>query len=143
MFQLDNKFLEDIGLGSLPEEQKQALLQHTLEELETRVGARLSEGLTPDQVDEFEAIIEKRTDVVDQWLANHAPDWQEDPVFVRLKQAVAASGQAVSDDALRMEFAATKWLEVNRPDYRQVVATVLNDLKQEMANNRDAILGAQ
>ncbi len=39
------------------------------------------------------------------------------------------------------EFTATKWLEVNRPDYRQVVAEVLDELKKEIIANRDAILG--
>ena len=39
------------------------------------------------------------------------------------------------------EFTATKWLEVNRPDYRDVVAAVLDELKKEIIANRDAILG--
>jgi hypothetical protein len=46
-----------------------------------------------------------------------------------------------SDINLKSEFAATKWLEVNRPDYRNVVAQVLEELKQEIMANREAILG--
>jgi len=42
---------------------------------------------------------------------------------------------------LRAEYAATKWLEVNRPDYRDVVANVLDGLKEEVIANRDVILG--
>jgi len=42
---------------------------------------------------------------------------------------------------LKAEYAATKWLEVNRPDYRDVVAKTLEELKQEIGQNRDAIMG--
>ena len=44
MFQLDDKFLEEVGLGSLPADQKQAFLAHLREQLELRVGTQLSEG---------------------------------------------------------------------------------------------------
>jgi len=37
MFQLDEKFLEEIGLNELPEEQKKPFLQHIYDELELRV----------------------------------------------------------------------------------------------------------
>ena len=34
MFQLDDKFLQDVGLGALPEEQKKMFLDHFREQLE-------------------------------------------------------------------------------------------------------------
>jgi hypothetical protein len=42
---------------------------------------------------------------------------------------------------LKAEYAATKWLEVNRPDYRDVVKQVLEELKSEIVANKDTILG--
>ena len=72
------------------------------------------------------------------FLAKYAPNYQQEPMFQRLLQA---SGAAADDTRLRDEFAATKWLEVNRPDYRDVVAAVMNELKKEIIANRDAILG--
>ena len=44
MFQLDDKFLEEVGLGSLPDDQKKLFLDHFREQLELRVGLQLSEG---------------------------------------------------------------------------------------------------
>jgi len=41
---------------------------------------------------------------------------------------------------LRDEYAATKWLEVNRPDYRDVVAQTLDELKQEITQGKETIL---
>ena len=138
MFQLDDNFLKDLGLEQLPEEQKQAFLQHIYEELELRVGTKLSDGLSDQQLDEFEGIIDRKEDAVTQWLGAHAPNYQADAVFTRLQQS---TGLPVDDLRLKAEFAATKWLEVNRPDYRDVVAQVLEELKGEIIKNRDAILG--
>lgn len=138
MFQLDDNFLKDLGLEQLPEEQKQAFLQHIYEELELRVGTKLSDGLSDQQLDEFEGIIDRKEDAVAQWIATHMPNYQADEVFVRLQQS---TGLPADDVRLKAEFAATKWLEVNRPDYRNVVAQVLEELKGEIMQNRDAILG--
>jgi hypothetical protein len=138
MFQLDDKFLADIGLNELPEDQKQAFLQHIYEELELRVGTKLSEGLSDQQLEEFEAIIDRKDDAIVAWLNQYAPNYHTDETFGRLQQATQADP---NDPGLRAEYAATKWLEVNRPDYRQVVAQVLDELKKEIIGNRDKILG--
>lgn len=138
MFQLDDKFLEEIGLNELPEEQKKPFLQHIYDELELRVGTRLSDGMTDAQLEEFESIIDRKDEVITPWLANHKPDYQSDQAFVQLQ---TATNLPADDVSLRAEYAATKWLEVNRPDYRDVVTQVLDELKKEVVANRDVILG--
>ncbi|MBN9398305.1 hypothetical protein BGO18_01005 [Candidatus Saccharibacteria bacterium 47-87] len=138
MFQLDDQFLQDIGLAELPEEQRKPFLQHVYDQLEYRVGVRLSEGMSDAQLEEFEAIIDKKPEVVDAWVAQYAPAYQSDELFTKIQ---TASGLATEDPLVKSEYAATKWLEVNRPDYRDVVAKTLEELKQEIIQNRDAILG--
>lgn len=139
MFQLDDKFLADIGLGDLPADQKQAFLQHIYEELELRVGTKLSDGLSDQQLEEFEKIIDRDQAIIETWLATHVQDYVADPIFQRMQQALKLEA---SDLNLRAEYAATKWLEVNRPDYRDVVKQVLDELKTEIIANKDTILGA-
>ncbi|MBC7459710.1 hypothetical protein H7200_03300 [Candidatus Saccharibacteria bacterium] len=139
MFQLDDQFLADIGLGELPEDQKKPFLQHTYDQLEYKVGIRLSEGMTDDQLEEFESIIDRKEDVISAWLMTNAPEYQAEEVFQRLMQS---SQLPPADPGLKAEFAATKWLEINRPDYRDVVAQTLEEIKQEIIGNKDAILGA-
>jgi hypothetical protein len=39
------------------------------------------------------------------------------------------------------EFGATKWLQINRPDYPEVVRQVLEVIKQEILDNKTKILG--
>lgn len=138
MFKLDDQFLKDIGLDGLPEEQKKPFLQHIYSELELRVGTKLSDGLSDAQLEEFEEIIDRKQEKIDSWLAEHAPAYSQDAAFTKLQQATQLPA---NDPRLIAEFTATKWLEVNRPDYRDVVAAVLNELKQEIISNRDAILG--
>ena len=139
MFQLDDKFLQELGLDQLPEDQKQTFLEQVYNSLEERVGIRLSEGLTDAQLEEFEGIIDRDPGKVNAWLQAYAPNFQQDEAYQRLQQV---TGMQADNTALMAEFAATKWLEVNRPNYRDVVAQVMQELKQEIGRDRDAILAS-
>ncbi len=138
MFQLDEKFLDEMGLHDLPAEQKRPFLQHIYEELEVRVGTRLSEGLSDEQLQEFEGIIDRKYELIKGWLGSNVPQYLEDPLFVRLQ----TSNKLAQDDInLLSEYTASKWLELNRSDYRNIVAQVLEEIKKEIFDNRDKILG--
>jgi len=137
MLKLDNKFLEDLGFSELPEEQRRPFLQHIYEELELRVGTKLSDGMNDVQLQEFEAIIDRKEGAVDNWLNKYVPGYVQDKGFVQLQNNTKLSAD---DPNIKAEFAATKWLEINRPDYKDVVAQVLEELKNELISNRDVIL---
>lgn len=140
MFQLDDKFLQELGLDQLPENEKQAFKDHIYSRLEIEVGTRLSDGLSEAQLSEFESFVDRDNEKVMAWIANNAPDYQNDPSY---QQLVASVPQNVDQAAVLAEYASLKWLSLNRPDYRQVVAAVLEELKREIISNRDAILGAR
>lgn len=140
MFQLDDNFLQQVGLGSLPDDQKQAFLAYFREQLELRVGTKLSEGLSDAQLSEFEAFIDRNMDITNQWIANHAADYQNDQVYQKLKGGAPASA---SDNDILAEYASLRWLSLNRPDYRDVVAATMDELRQEVIANKDAIMGGQ
>jgi hypothetical protein len=139
MFQLDDTFLVDVGLADLPEAEKQPFLQHIYQELELRVGTRLSDGMSDAHLAEFEAIIDKKMDIVIAWLTQFAPNYRNDESFLRMQQATQRQPE---DPALLSEYASTRWLEANRPNYRDVVKQVLEELKQEIITNRATILGS-
>lgn len=94
--QFDEQFLVEMGLSAMPEEQKQKFLDYVQEELEVRIGERISRGLTEKQLNEFDQI--------------------SDP------------GEAA------------KWLEKNRPDYREIVNRTIEDMKAEIRANRDKLV---
>jgi protein-tyrosine-phosphatase len=94
--QFDEQFLQEMGLSAMPEDQKQAFLDYVQEELEVRIGERISKGLTETQLNEFDMI--------------------NDPAE------------------------AAKWLEKNRPDYREIVTRTIEEMKEEIRANRDKLL---
>ncbi|MGB3023395.1 MAG: DUF5663 domain-containing protein [Candidatus Saccharimonadales bacterium] len=138
MFQLDDNFLTDVGLATLPDDQKQAFLQHIYEELELRVGTKLSEGLSEQQMAEFEAFVDQAEDKVRAWFEKNMSDYASNQDFVQLKQSAP---EGTSDLAVMCEYGSLKWLELNRPDYRDVVAAELEALKTEIRANASTILG--
>src|SRR5688500_6919675 len=137
MFQLDDKFLQDVGLGNLPDEDKKAFLQHIYDELELRVGTKLSEGLSEQQMGEFEAFVDRNEDKVRAWFAANMADYATRPDFQQLKASAPAD---IPEIDIMSEYASLKWLELNRPDYRQIVAAELEALKAEIIANRNNIL---
>ncbi len=94
----DEKFLQEMGLSAMPEDEKQKFLDYIQEELEVRIGERISRGLTETQLSEFDQIT--------------------DQVEVR------------------------KWLEQNRPDYREIVTRTIEEMKSEIRTNRARLVGA-
>ena len=138
MFQLDDKFLEDVGLSDLPEDQKKAFLEHIYSELELRVGTKLSEGLSDDQMAQFEAFVDRDEQKVTTWFERYLPNYLEAPDFLQLKQSAP---DTVTDLDVISEYGSLKWLEMNRPDYKQVVAAELESLKAEISRDRDMYRG--
>jgi len=139
MFQLDDQFLQDVGLGGLPDEQKKLFLDHFREQLELRVGTKLSEGLSDAQLEEFESFIDRKDERVNSWLASNVPNYTEDTIYQQLK---AGAPEQIPQNVVLAEYASLKWLGLNRPDYKDVVTQTMNELKGEIIANRDAILGA-
>lgn len=94
MFQLDDNFLQSVGLGVMPDEQKKPFLDHLLEELEIRVGTRLSDGMANEQLEQFEKLIEGRDESgALAWLEKNRPDYKTvvSEELEKLKKEVAAS----------------------------------------------------
>lgn len=94
--EFNEQFLQEMGLSAMPEDQKQEFLDYIQEELEVRIGERISKGLTEVQLNEFDQITD---------------------------QAEAA-----------------KWLEKNRPDFREIVSRTINEMKDEIRANRAKLI---
>jgi hypothetical protein len=78
MFKLDNEFLQSLGLGGLPVEEKNRLLQMIYERLEMNVGMRLAEKMTDQQLDEFEGFIDRNDEAgALKWLETNFPNYKD------------------------------------------------------------------
>ncbi len=78
MFKLDNDFLQSLGLGGLPVDEKNRLLQMIYERLEMNVGMRLAEKMTDQQLDEFEGFIDRNDEAgALKWLETNFPNYKD------------------------------------------------------------------
>ena len=78
MFKLDDNFLQELGLGALPPADKNKMLGHIYETLEMRVGMKLAEQMTNDQLDEFESFIDKNDEAgALKWLETNFPNYKQ------------------------------------------------------------------
>lgn len=139
MFKLDDGFLAELGLQDMPESQRADFLKHIYETLELRVGTALSEALSDAQLSEFSALIDRDPQVVSAWIEAHAPDFTDDPEYHRI---VMARSEKETPSGILCEYAATKWLEVNRPDYRHLVAAELGRVSAEIRHRAAEIRAA-
>lgn len=98
MLKIDNSLLEEIGLGSLPEAEKNSFLKHIYETLEMRVGIRLADQMTNEQLDEFERYFEAKDDAgAFKWLETNFPNYKDivQQEFDKLKAEVAQSAPQI------------------------------------------------
>jgi hypothetical protein len=84
--------LAELGLGALPEQEKKDLEKHIYETLEMRVGMRLADQMTNEQLDEFETYFNARDDAgAFRWLETNFPNYKDIVAeeFEKLKAEVA------------------------------------------------------
>lgn len=134
---INEQFLDEVGLGALPPQEKQAFFEYLYSEVELRVGDALSKDMTPEQVVEFKKIADKDSSFIVNWLSAFVPMYHSDTLFEKMQKN---TGYDVADTRLLSEYAATKWLELNRPDYAQIVADVVSKIRQEIIENKDQLL---
>jgi len=77
MITLDAKWLADRGLSDLDNDAKSDLLRSVFSALEMRVGERVAEGLTCEQLAEFEEALDDGEACALEWLESNVPDYQE------------------------------------------------------------------
>src|SRR3954471_18014193 len=78
MFKLDDNFLTELGLGTLPVDEKNRMLAHIYETLEMRVGMKLAEQMSNEQLDEFESFIDRNDEAgALKWLETNFPNYKQ------------------------------------------------------------------
>src|SRR5580658_2924170 len=98
MLKIDNSLLVDVGLGGLPDAEKNSFLKHIYETLEMRVGIRLADQMSNEQLDEFERYFEAKDDAgAFKWLETNFPNYKDivQQEFDKLKNEVAQSAPQI------------------------------------------------
>jgi hypothetical protein len=98
MLKIDNSLLQDVGLAALPDGEKNSFLKHIYETLEMRVGIRLADQMSNQQLDEFEQYFEAKDDAgAFKWLETNFPNYKDivQEEFDKLKAEVAQSAPQI------------------------------------------------
>ena len=92
---VDEEFMREVGLGEMPEAEKQAFMQHAQEELEVRVGHHVGAGLTDQQMAEFEAI--EDIDEATAWLERNVPGYRAiiEQVYEEFKKELLSERETI------------------------------------------------
>jgi predicted RNA-binding Zn ribbon-like protein len=78
MIKLDDNLLQELGLAAMPPEEKKQFLRHIYETLEMRVGTRLAENMSEQQLNEFEDFINKNDEQgAFHWLESNFPNYKD------------------------------------------------------------------
>lgn len=134
MFTLDDSFLDMVGLSDMPEDQKNEFLAYAQDQLEIRIGEKMSNSLNDTQIDEFERIIDNDKDMVKAVIGEN---YKDDQLYqVLLNNSDSAEG---SDEFLN-ELATAKWLNQNCPQYQDIIRDTFQELRDEIFAQKDAIL---
>lgn len=137
--QFDDNFLAEVGLSNLPEEQRSAFLAHAQEELEVRVGTKMSQGLSEAQISEFEGIMANDQQVIRKVVSELGMDFRTDPIYQKLLEKY---GVKEGTWPIISEYLSIKWIQKNRPDYHDIVVQTAEELKAEIKRDSAAILAA-
>ena len=135
----DDEFLSEVGLSNLPQEQKEAFLKQVQEELELRVGEKMSRGLSDAQIEEFEGIMKNDQQVIKKVVAELGSDFREDPIYQKLLERnnlTEGTWEVIG------EYLSIKWIQKNRPDYHDIVKSTIEELKTELKADSSKILNS-
>ena len=136
----DDNFLTEVGLSNLPADKKSAFLQQTKDELELRVGTKMSSGMSDAQIAEFEGIMNNDQQVIRKVISELGIDFRTDPIYRKLLEhynVTEGTWEIIS------EYLSIKWIQKNRPDYHDIVTATAEELKSEIKQNAASILTAQ
>ena len=134
MYNIDDSFLESVGLGGLPADQKGGFLQYAQDQLEIRIGEKMSDNLSEAQLEEFEKIIDNDQATLNQWLAQLG-DYKNNEIYKKLAEVAGGESQEVVND-----FVTAAWLTKNCPNYQQIIDDSMQEIRNEVIANKDQIL---
>lgn len=78
MLKIDDNLLKELGLNELPVDERNKLLAQIYETLELRVGMKLAESMSDEQLDEFEKFIDTNNESgALKWLETNFPNYKQ------------------------------------------------------------------
>lgn len=126
---LDDEYFESVGLAGLPPEIRQSLAAAIYSETESRVGQALVDGMSDEELEEFEKIFDKDEATVRRVLDEYDHENYQNNRDKPLEVLAVEAGRV--------------WLTAHRPSYQDTVRAVHEELKSEVKARRLNILATE
>ncbi len=124
MYQRD-QIIEQLGIQSWPPEKQEEAVEIAVH----RIGAAVTEQLSEQQFNEYEAIVNDNQTVIDAWLAANVPNYKDSPVYQELAAGYEEDPEKNNPAKL---FASIAWIQVNVPQAQAAIDHALEAVKQEL-----------
>ncbi len=142
---IDDGFLQSVGLGALPPQERQDMILQLEKTLQVNVGMEIYKHFNEEQIREFEGMMpmndENGTVILSQQDAyQNCLRWMD--VNVSGYRTNPSIAPIVNDMPALTQTAAQYWLQKNFPGYREVVFGEQQKLMDEVRNNVPQIIAA-
>ena len=133
MFQINESFLEGLGVENMGAEEKKKFLEYVQDQIESRIGEKITADMNAEQEDYLAKLSDGEEAVVKEVMMRY-PHYADDESFSAIKQSMNSEEEAVA------EYALLKWLEENKIDYQEIVKHTIDEIRREIYEDREQIL---
>jgi hypothetical protein len=120
----DEQIIAQLNIAELPDDEKTAVIN----EAQVRIGETISEELTDEQLNEYQAIINGNEQVIDAWLEKNVPNYKDEAIYQSFEESYESDPEHNSPAKL---FASIAWVQLTVPHIQDLVAKALERFKQE------------
>lgn len=136
MFQINESFLEGLGLESMNEDDKKNFLEYVQDQMELRIGERISSDMDNEKQDEFAKLADGDEAITNEVMMRY-PHFEDDEVYTSILDSSDGNKEIATN-----QYATLKWLEENCSNYQEVVRKTIDEIRKEIKDNKDQILAA-
>lgn len=114
-----------LGIQQLPKERRDAVVEVAMH----RIGLAVTQNLSEQQFNEYEAIVNNDHTVISTWLSKNVPDYKDSPVYQSFVEGYEADPER--NDPAKL-FATVAWIQANVPNLQERIDKTLAQVKREL-----------
>ena len=122
--QPDEYIIEQLSIEAFSKAEQEEMLN----EVRMRIGEAVSESLSEQQLNEYQAIIDANDSVIQPWLEQNVPEYKNTVVYQQLVEDSASDPE--HNDPAKL-FANLAWVELNIPNRKEIADAVITDYKRK------------
>jgi hypothetical protein len=117
----EQETIEELGAKDFSAEAQQRILN----DLSMRAGEVVLDGLSDEEVEEYEQIINGNQEVIEHWLSENDPAYQDTIAYQQLAEGFDEDPEHVPADKV---YASMAWLQKKNPDLPEKIAAIKKDI---------------